>query len=73
MTILICIIAILLILSINFVIFYLFWKYLGKKLYKFIQKQQKTVKKQEKLTNLDLFYRDWNRIKGNLTKNSKNQ
>ena len=72
MTILIYIISILLILSINFVIFYLFWKYLGKKLYKFIQKQQKTVKKQEKLTNLDLFYRDWNRIKGNLTKNSKN-
>jgi hypothetical protein len=73
MIVLVYIISIFLVLSVNFLIFYLFWKYLGKKIYNFIQKQKKTVKKQEKLTNLDLFYRDWNRIKGNLTKNSKNR
>jgi flagellar basal body-associated protein FliL len=72
MAILIYIISIFLILSINFVIFYFFWKKIGKNIYNFIQKQGKSVKKQEKLTNLDQFYRDWKRIKGNLTKNSKN-
>jgi hypothetical protein len=72
MAILIYIISIFLILSINFVIFYFFWKKIGKNIYNFIQKQGKSVKKQEKLTNLDQFYRDWERIKGNLTKNSKN-
>jgi flagellar basal body-associated protein FliL len=72
MTILIYIISIFLVLGVNFIIFYLFWKYFGKKMYNFIQKQGKTVKKEEKLTNLDQFYRDWNKIKGNLTRNSKN-
>ena len=72
MTILISIICILLVLGVNFVIFYFFWKKIGKNIYNFIQKQGKSVKKQEKLTNLDQFYRDWKRIKGNLTKNSKN-
>ena len=73
MTILIYIVSAFLVLGVNFIIFYLFWKYFGKKMYNFIQKQSKTVKKQEKLTNLDQFYKDWNRIKGNLTRNSKNQ
>ena len=72
MTILISIICILLVLGVNFVIFYFFWKKIGKNIYNFIQKQGKSVKKQEKLTNLDQFYKDWKRIKGNLTKNSKN-
>lgn len=72
MNILILILSILLVLSVNFVIFYLFWRYLGKKIYNFIQKQRKITKKQEKLSNLQQFYQDWAIIKGNLTKNSKN-
>jgi 5-bromo-4-chloroindolyl phosphate hydrolysis protein len=72
MVILINIISILLVLGVNFIIFYFFWTKIGKNIYNFIQKQGKSVKKQEKLTNLDQFYRDWKRIKENLTKNSKN-